>query len=762
VLSCAGLRGGTLPAPRTGEVNKDRGSIVIRRLLLLAAILSPFPLSAQQSSGFVRGADLSFVPQIEDLGGTYKLNGVQKDVLDIFRENGANYVRLRIWHTPTNGYCGLAQTLEYALRVKAKGFKLHIDFHYSDWWADPGKQNKPAAWSSLTFTQLKDSVYAYTKNVIEALKNQNTLPDMVQIGNEITAGMLWPDGKIPTSNPTLAWQQFGELVKEGIRGARDAAADSSIKIMIHIDRGGDYATSQWFFDNLLAQGAQFDVIGLSYYPWWHGSLAAMQSNLNGLAARYGKEIILAETAYPWTTQSLNDGMGNITVDPAKLPAGYSISVQGQKAFLAKITKILKETYNNKGLGFFYWEPAYISVSPIGSSWEHLTTFDFTGAALTTLTAFMDLDSIPTVNVKLRVNTATNADTLKVSGLVQVRGEVKGVGSSLLPSGELFTWDSYSGVILQNVGGDYWEYQLKMYASDRLEYKIWTGHSASTPTYLRLGWEGPITPFDSSGVNARAYTAAGGDTTLEIEFYNSRGVAVDQYWSPFQVKGDSLGVLFRVNMAALTSSGLFDPTVHGPLAVRGDSAASGGRLSWARSTVVLQRETVSVASGSFWSKVAYFPRSSIAAGTPIHYKFFVENSSFGGWEYNISDRVFTFPARDTTLNWQFFNNRLLPTGVEEGTPSLPAEVELAQNYPNPFNPVTLVRYSLTRSSHVTLSVSNILGQVIATLVEETQSPGVHSTAWDGRDDSGRQAVSGIYFLRLEAEGLTRIRKMVLLK
>jgi hypothetical protein len=216
------------------------------------------------------------------------------------------------------------------------------------------------------------------------------------------------------------------------------------------------------------------------------------------------------------------------------------------------------------------------------------------------------------------------------------------------------------------------------------------------------------------------------------------------------------------MAALTSSGLFDPTVHGPLAVRGDSAASGGRLSWARSTVVLQRETVSVASGSFWSKVAYFPTSSIAAGTPIHYKFFVENSSFGGWEYNISDRVFTFPARDTTLNWQFFNNRLLPTGVEEGTPSLPAEVELAQNYPNPFNPVTLVRYSLTRSSHVTLSVSNILGQVIATLVEETQSPGVHSTAWDGRDDSGRQAVSGIYFLRLEAEGLTRIRKMVLLK
>ena len=208
------------------QVREERQRTVIKKFLFFILILSPFLLLAQSSSGyFIRGVDLSFTPQIEDLCGKYTLNGVQKDVLDIFKENGANYVRLRLWHTPANGYCGLASTLAYAARVKAKGFRLLIDFHYSDWWADPGKQNKPAAWATLSFADLKDSVYAYTRNVIEALKNQNTLPDMVQIGNEITGGMLWPDGKIPTSNPTLAWQQFGELVKEGVQGARDGAAD---------------------------------------------------------------------------------------------------------------------------------------------------------------------------------------------------------------------------------------------------------------------------------------------------------------------------------------------------------------------------------------------------------------------------------------------------------------------------------------------------------------------------------------------------------
>ena len=733
---------------------------MIKKLLLFISLLIASTLSAQTGGdSFIRGVDISFTPQIEAVGGKYKLNGVEKDVLDIFKENGANYIRLRLWHTPSNGYCGLTQTLAYALRVKAKGFKLLLDFHYSDWWADPGKQNKPAAWAGIPFAALKDSMYAYTRNVMAALKSQNTLPDMVQIGNEITSGMLWNDGRVGGSFDTpQQWAKLGDLVKEGIRGAREAAADTSMKIMIHIDRGGDNNGARWFFDNLLAQGVQFDDIGLSYYPWWHGSPTQMKNNLNGLASLYGKNIILAETAYPWTTQSLNDGMGNIGVDATELPAGYSKSPQGQKAFLSTITKTLKETSNNKGIGFFYWEPAYISVPPIGSSWEHLTTFDFSGNTLSSITSYMNLDTVPKINVTIRINTATNTDTLKPSGVVQVLGEILGVGSGLLPSGELLTWDSYSQVKPRNVGGDYWEYQLSMYRSDSLEFKLWTGHTSATPTFPRLGWEGPTTPFNG----LRLIVAGSRDTTLKMQYYNSSGVTVEQYWSPIPPKQDSIGVLFRVNMVALMNAGLFDPTVHGPVTVRGDSATSAGVLSWSSSNVVLLRETTSIANGSFWSGVRYFPKASILPATRLRYKFFVENSAFGGWESNISDRAFTFPENDTTIAWRFFNDKIVPTNVAERTQPMPMEVQLYQNFPNPFNPKTSIQYSIPKRSQVTISIYNILGQAIKILAHETQEAGLHSTFWDGTDETGNPTVSGMYLLRLDADGVSKFRKIVVLK
>lgn len=737
-----------------------------RRSLFLTTsfLLSSMLLRAQTSDSLLaRGVDISFTPQIEDVGGVYTVNGIPKNVLDIFKDNGVNYVRLRIWHTPIGGYCGTANTLAFAQRIKAKGFKFLLDFHYSDTWADPGKQNKPAAWASLPYTALRESVYAYTKNVLTALKNQNTLPDMVQIGNEITSGMLWPDGKVGSvPDPVQAWVRLGELVKDGIRGARDAAGSSPLKIMIHIDRGGDNAGARWFYDNLLAQGVQFDVIGLSYYPWWHGTLTQLKNNLNDLSSRYNKDIIVVETAYPWTTQSLNDGHGNVGVNPALLPPGYSISPQGQKAFLFTLKNIIKETTNHRGIGFFYWEPGYISVQPIGSSWEHLTIFTFPGEGLTSLTSFKNLDSLQTVNVKLRVNTATNWDTLKSGGFVQVRGEIVGTGSGLLPGGQLLTWDSYSRVVPRNVGGDYWECQFNMYTSDQIDFKLWSGHDSTRATYQRLGWEGPITPFDSSNRNARTFIAGTNDTTLELQFYNSKGSYVHQYWSLIESKQDSIAVLFRVNLALAMQRGEFNPDVHGPLAVRGDSAASAGMLSWSRSQVVLQRESLSIANGSFWSAVKYFPKAVISRGTPINFKFFAENSSFGGWEFNISNRVFLFPEKDTTLVWRFFNERNIIVSAGENAPTLPSEMRLYQNYPNPFNPATAIRYSILDRSHVRLSVFNVLGQSVRTLVEEIQEPGEHVTTWNGDDNAGNIAASGLYLLRLETEGNIRTRKILFLK
>lgn len=721
-------------------------------------LLSFYVSGVAQTNEFIRGADVSFTPQIESLGGKYYLDGVEKDALDILKQNGVNYIRLRIWHTPAGGWCGLDQTVAYAKRVKEKGLKFLLDFHYSDWWADPGKQNKPAAWVGASYSALKESVYTYTKYVIEALKNQNALPDMVQIGNEITPGMLWPEGR---NNTTQGWIQFGELVKEGIRGAKDGAADSLLKIMIHIDRGGDNATARWFYDNLIAQGVQFDVIGLSYYPWWHGSLTAMKNNVNDLAARYGKQIVIAETAYPWTTQSVNDGHGNISVNASALPKGYSISPQGQKAFIAKVVRTLKEVPNNKGLGFFYWEPTYISVSPIGSSWEHLTVFDFSGSALSSVNSFLNLDLLKQITVKLRVNTATLWDSLKSTGVVQLRGEIFGKGSSLLPSGELVTWDTYTGIVPQNIGGDYWEHQFKMYEGDHLEYKFWTGHDINTPTKFRLGYEGPVTPSDSSNRNIRLVVAGANDTTLDLQFYNSSGFYVNQYWTPIQHKEDSVGILFRVTLADLMKTGIFDPSVHGPVTVRGDSMQSKGVLLWSASNVVMQRETLSSSNGSFWSGVAYFPKT-IAVGAQINYKFYVENSSFGGWENAIEERTFSFPLNDTTLVWKYFNERNPVTTVEGYKNTLPLEFQLHQNYPNPFNPSTTIRYSVPVSATVKITIYNLLGQPVKELVNNAHHAGEFTIKWDGADFNNTLVHSGVYFVRLESGSYKQVRKIVFVK
>jgi arabinogalactan endo-1,4-beta-galactosidase len=735
------------------------------RNLILAFIVLCFQrslFSQSQSDSFIRGVDISFTQQIEDLGGKYKINGIEKDVLDILKDSGVNYIRLRIWHTPINGYCGLEKTLEFARRIKSKGFRFLLDFHYSDSWADPGKQTKPAAWQNLSYEILKDSVYEYSKRVISDFKNQNTLPDLVQVGNEITGGMLWPDGKLyGTSNQNEQWRKFAELVKEGIRGVNDAAGIDSIKIMIHIDRGGDNNGAVYFFDHLIAQNVDFNVIGLSYYPWWHGPLNSLIINLNELAQRYQKEIIVAESAYPWTLQYKNDGNGNIVGQNTTLLQSYPATVKGQKDFLFSLSRIIKDTRDNKGIGFFYWEPAYISVPPIGSSWENLATFDFNGEALESLIAFKYLDSLKSVSVKLRINTSTHGDTITSKNFVQIRGEIKGTSSSLLPDGKQVTWDVNSQLICKNVGGDYWDCQFKMYPGDQLQYKIWTGKNKSTPTYLRLGWEGPILPFDSSNINARLLNVFLDDTTNTVEYFNTTGIEHNQYWSPFDYEPDSIGVLFRVNVGDIITKGLFDTTKN-LVSVRGDSISSNGILSWTLSKV-LKKEANSINKESFWSGVIYFPKKKISAGTLINYKFFVENSSFGGWESSIDPRSFQFPITDTTLFWHYFNDKKSLTEVSRENNLIPGEFKLFQNYPNPFNPVTTISYYLPAGGKdykykVTLKVFNSLGREVETLVNEFQTAGFHSSLFTLRSS----LPSGVYFYQIKAGSFMETKKLILLK
>ncbi len=240
------------------------------------------------------GADISFLPQLEDRGMKFSDNGVQKDPILIMKDHGFNYIRLRIFndpakdsgYSPKKGFCDLEHTKQMAKRVKDAGMKLLLDFHYSDYWADPGKQYKPAAWRNLSFDELKKALYDYTKKVIQELKDQGTTPDMVQVGNEINHGLVWPEGNVGHVD------SMSQLIAAGIAGVK--AADPSIVIMLHIALGGQNDEAVFFIDQMLARQVHFDVIGLSYYPKWHGTLDDLNDNLHDLLRRYNKDLIVVE------------------------------------------------------------------------------------------------------------------------------------------------------------------------------------------------------------------------------------------------------------------------------------------------------------------------------------------------------------------------------------------------------------------------------------------------------------------------------------
>lgn len=240
------------------------------------------------------GADISFLPELEARGLKFKDNGVEKDAIEILKMHGFNYVRLRIFndpaqengYSPQKGFCDLEHTKAMAKRVKASGMKLLLDFHYSDYWADPGKQFKPKAWEGLDFENLKKALYDYTFQVISELKAQGTSPDMVQIGNEINHGIVWPEGAVANLD------SLAQLLCAGTAATK--AADPNIVMMLHVALGGQNDESVFFIENMIRRGVHFDVIGESYYPKWHGTLDDLRDNLNDLVRRFDKDVIVVE------------------------------------------------------------------------------------------------------------------------------------------------------------------------------------------------------------------------------------------------------------------------------------------------------------------------------------------------------------------------------------------------------------------------------------------------------------------------------------
>lgn len=258
------------------------------------------------------GADISFLPQLEARGLKFHDDGIERNAIEILKDHGFNYIRLRVFVNPENekgyspdkGFCGLDYTLQMAKRVKDAGLNLLLDFHYSDTWADPQKQFKPKAWEGLEFNELTSALKDYTKSVLTQLKDQGTMPDMVQIGNEINHGMVWPEGHISNLDNLAA------LLKAGTEAVREV--DANTTIMMHLALGGQNEETTFWFDNMIARGVEFDIIGLSYYPIWHCTLDDLNSNMLDLIERYQKDINVVE--YSAFKKAVNDMVFNLPND----------------------------------------------------------------------------------------------------------------------------------------------------------------------------------------------------------------------------------------------------------------------------------------------------------------------------------------------------------------------------------------------------------------------------------------------------------------
>ena len=332
-------------------------------------------------SNFFYGADLSYVNEMEDCGASYKdANGVTKDPFVIFKEAGTNLVRVRLWHHPTwTNYSNFDDVKLTIQRAKQQGMKVLLDFHYSDTWADPSKQEIPAAWlDDIDNTPaLGTLLYDYTYDTLNALANLNLLPDIVQVGNEINpmilqhGDLVWP----------IDWSRNSFLLNKGIQAIRDISAEKNkdIGVMLHIAQPEN---ALWWFEQATQNGVtDFDWIGVSYYPIWSTyDLSNVGTALNTLITTYNKDLMVVETAYPFTLTDA-DSAGNI-LNADALVSGYPASQQGQLDYLNALQNIIEDA---GGKGLVYWEPAWVSTpcSTLwgqGSHWDNATLFDHSNKA----------------------------------------------------------------------------------------------------------------------------------------------------------------------------------------------------------------------------------------------------------------------------------------------------------------------------------------------------------------------------------------------
>jgi len=316
---------------------------------------TPTPTPPSNTS-FAKGADISWVTEMESNGiKFYNKSGVAEDCFQLMKDIGMNAIRLRVWVNPTNGWCNTIDVVNKAVRAKNAGLDVLIDFHYSDTWADPSHQTKPAAWASENISQLQTSVHDHTVNVLNALKASGVTPKWVQVGNETNDGMLWEDGRASTS-----MSNFASLINAGYNAVK--SVDTSIKVIVHISNGYDNNLFRWMFDGLKSNNANWDIIGMSLYPTasnWQTLNSQCLSNMNDMVSRYNKDVMIVEVGMSWTDSTACN------------------------SFLTDIIAKTKSVTNGRGLGVFYWEPESYN------NWQGYTlgAFDNSGKPTVALDAF---------------------------------------------------------------------------------------------------------------------------------------------------------------------------------------------------------------------------------------------------------------------------------------------------------------------------------------------------------------------------------------
>jgi len=300
------------------------------------------------ANDYAFGADVSFVKSQVERGQQYTDGGEAKHPLAIFQDHGYNWGRIQLCNAPVQR---LPQTLEYVtaagLELKEREIKFLLNLMFSNGWANPTMQPTPSEWVDLTHEQRVTAAYEFCRDSVAALKEAGAMPDMVQVGNEIGNGFLWPDGRLfPLTDKVSQWENVGDYLKAGIKGVREAAGDFPVQIMIHVDHGGDVPLTRLFYDKMDEMGVDYDVLGFSFYPWSHGTLLDLKDNLRMAALRYNKPVIVVETGYYFQPSR---SFTEVTPPFPETP-------EGQRQWLEAVNEIVLNVPNGLGRGVFWWEP----------------------------------------------------------------------------------------------------------------------------------------------------------------------------------------------------------------------------------------------------------------------------------------------------------------------------------------------------------------------------------------------------------------------